>query len=162
MAPLTNLAKVHDMRITYDPDLYNLSDGRFIAKFVRVIPHTSSKPDPKTGQIYPPGLKWEFELCSGEDTGKPASCITGERPTKKNSCLRIMSGIVGHPLDEQEAVDTDQYVGKFYMVTITDGGLSHQFPPQFVGASLVQAVRTYETLTGKELPPPPSQEPLPY
>src|SRR5688572_10853144 len=104
------------MRITFDPDLYNLEDGRKLAIFKGVQPYVNARQADQGKDTYGPGLRWEFEIVGGSDNGKPAGVITAKHPTPKNSCIRILAGIIGRKPAEKEPIDTDTYIGKYYMI----------------------------------------------
>ncbi len=57
-------------------------------------------------------LRWWFEIESGPHAGSRVGCITARKPTLKNSCGKILSGIVGKTLTNDMEVDLAPYVGK--------------------------------------------------
>ena len=150
------------MQFTFDPDLYNLTDGRVLCIFKGVNDYTAQRKHNPGDPTYGPSVRWEFEIVAGVDKGKPCGIITGKYPTPKNSCIRVLAGIIGHRPAEKEAIDTSMYVGKYYMVTIADGYPSHQFPPQFVGATESAAMKAMELITGNPLGEVDSNDPIPY
>lgn len=89
--------------------------GSYLAKFTGYE---------ETNNDYGDGLRWQFEVASGPIKGSKTSRITGPLPTPKNSCGRVLSGILGKPLTPGEDIDLDSLVGKTYLivVTTTDSG----------------------------------------
>ena len=131
------------MKFTYDPNLYELEDGVHLAQFNGVKPFDASKSKDPQANTYGPAVTWSFTVVDGENKGKEANVITAQRPSKKNSCIRMIAGIIGYPPKEMEEVDIDQFKGQYYAITVHDGRLSHQFPPRRMGATYNQAMAAF-------------------
>jgi hypothetical protein len=121
------------MRITYDPNLYNFDDGRYLAKFIGVGPFNNAAASGKDGLPLGPAYKWCFMLVSGPDTDKVSGNITSMHPTVKNACGRMIMAVSDSDLDEEAPFDSDDFVGAFYMVTIRGGKLVDNPGPRFTG-----------------------------
>ena len=132
------------MKLTYDPNLYELEDGPHLAQFDGVEKFDTSKSKTPEVASYGPSISWRFTVVHGDCKGKVANVITAERPTKKNSCIRMLAGIIGHPPAEQEEINTDDFRGKYYRIIVVDGRLSHQYPPQYMGNNYQQALSTFD------------------
>jgi hypothetical protein len=70
---------------------------------------------------YASGLRWKWTISAGPCAGQTASRVTGASPSPKNSCGKILSGLIGRSLKEGEALDPDQFVGKPYMLVVAAG-----------------------------------------
>jgi len=150
------------MKITYDPNLYELNDGIALAIFNRVDDFVA---DPKTSPkaaSFGPCLKWEFLIASGPDKGKPASVLTANRPSPKNSCLRMISGLAGKPVSEHEEIDTNRFLNRYYRIVIHDGRMSPQHAPLYMGTTLAQAENTFKSMLPPEDQPPADDGSVPF
>lgn len=121
------------MKTTFHENPYAVDDGRFLARFVGVTEFSSDKARDKDGNPIPPGWKWEFELCEGQDAGKMANRITSKVPTLKNLCGKIMMSLADGNLADGIEFDSDAFKGFYYRITIRDGIISDNPPPSFVG-----------------------------
>jgi hypothetical protein len=70
---------------------------------------------------YPAGLRWKFTIDAGPYEGQEVSRVTGPGPSIKNSCGKLLAGVVGRPLRENEQIDPDAYLGKCYMIVVAPG-----------------------------------------
>jgi hypothetical protein len=70
---------------------------------------------------YPAGLRWKFTVDTGAYAGQTASRITGSTPSPKNSCGKMLSGLIGRALKEGEQIDPDDRIGKRYMLVVAAG-----------------------------------------
>jgi hypothetical protein len=70
---------------------------------------------------YGPGLRWKFVIDTGPYEGQEVSRVTGPAPTLKNACGKLLSGLIGRALKEDEQIDPDASVGKRYMVVVAAG-----------------------------------------
>src|SRR5262249_51526918 len=67
------------------------------------------------------GIRWKLTIDAGPHIGQTASRITSATPTPKNSCGKMLSGLIGRALKEGEQINLDEYVGKRYMIVIGAG-----------------------------------------
>lgn len=158
LPPATIERPISTMKLTYDPNLYDLDDGIALAYFHRVDEFTA---DPRTAPkaaSYGPSLKWEFVCVDGPNSGKPASVLTANRPSPKNSCLRMISGLAGKPIGEHEEIDTNRYLNRYYRIVIHDGRMSPQHAPMFMGVTLDQARNTFKSMQPPEAGVPVSED----
>jgi hypothetical protein len=87
--------------------------GSYTGTFAGVEPQPENKE-----RGYPAGLRWIFKVDSGPQAGQTASRITGSTPSPKNSCGKLLSGLIGRALKEGEQLDPDQWIGKRYMLVV--------------------------------------------
>lgn len=66
-------------------------------------------------------LRWEWEVQSGDKKGSKTGCLTALAPTSKNSCGRIIEGMLGKALAVGGEVDIDTFKGKTYIVNVKAG-----------------------------------------
>jgi hypothetical protein len=90
--------------------------GSYTAEFVGF----ENQPENKE-KGYGAGLRWKFVIESGPQAGQVASRITQPLPTTKNSCGKILAGLLGRALRDGEQVDPDAFVGKRYMIVVAAG-----------------------------------------
>lgn len=71
-----------------------------------------------------PGLKWVFEIAEGPHAGQFAYRTTKDKATLKNSCGKFLSALTGKPAAQCIDIDTDDYIGRRYFITVgeTDSG----------------------------------------
>lgn len=67
---------------------------------------------------YGEGLRWNWQVQSGPQAGQTASRITGTTPSPKNACGKMVSGLLGRPLQPDEEIDIDSLVGKSYLIVV--------------------------------------------
>jgi hypothetical protein len=70
---------------------------------------------------YPAGLRWKWTINAGPCAGQIVSRVTGNSPSPNNACGKVLSGLIGRPLQEGESIDPDQFVGKPYMLVVAAG-----------------------------------------
>lgn len=69
---------------------------------------------------YGAGLRWVFEVETGEHAGVSATRITSPRPTPKNAAGRMISGITGQSVQAGQTLDLVPFVGKTYLVQVEE------------------------------------------
>jgi len=84
--------------------------GNYQAKFEGVEPTENDK--------YGKGWRWKFAITSGPLAKQTVSRVTGLTPSLKNGCGKMLSGLSGHPLQLDEEVDPDQYIGRSYLIVV--------------------------------------------
>lgn len=87
--------------------------GNYTATFAGI----ESSPENKE-RGYPAGLKWKFAVVGGPHAGQMTSRITSSSPTPKNSAGKMLCGLLGRALKDNEQVELDQFIGKPYMVVV--------------------------------------------
>jgi hypothetical protein len=91
--------------------------GTYVGQFAGV--------ETKKHKEYGDGLCWKFRITQGPQTGKTALRFTGPTPSPNSACGRLVSGLVGRPLELDEEIDFDSFVGRAYLIVIepapTDG-----------------------------------------
>ncbi len=86
--------------------------GVYKAKFVEV--------EETTHDEFGDGLKFVFEITSGDHAGEQATRITGPKPTPKNACGRMLAGISGETLKPGIKIDLAPHVGEIYMLQVEE------------------------------------------
>ncbi|MBX9654743.1 hypothetical protein K2Y11_14095 [bacterium] len=90
--------------------------GAYTARFVSVEPTPA---DPQKG--YGPGLKWTWEVIAGAQAGQKTSRTTTATPSPKNAAGKIISGLLGRPLQTGENIDTGGLIGRPYLIVVAEG-----------------------------------------
>ncbi len=90
--------------------------GNYQATFAGVEPTPAN-----AEKGYGAGLRWKWTITSGPQSSQTASRITSPSPTPKNSCGKMLSGLLGRALAEGEQIDPDLFVGKPFMVVVAAG-----------------------------------------
>ena len=67
---------------------------------------------------YGVGTRWKFTIDAGPYAGQTTSRITGNTPTPKNGCGKMLAGLIGCALQEGQQVDPDHYIGRRYMIVV--------------------------------------------
>jgi hypothetical protein len=92
--------------------------GSYHAKFLGIEPAEANE--------YGAGIRWLFEIISGALAGTKIGRTTGDKPTVRNACGKMLTGISGKTA-VGETVDLAQYVGKTYLIIVIqrpEGGTS--------------------------------------
>jgi hypothetical protein len=87
--------------------------GAYQAEFIGVEVQPAN-PEKK----YDEGLRWKWKVKGGLQDGQVASRITGKKPSPRNACGRILSGLLGRALAEGEKVQVGPLVGRTYLVVV--------------------------------------------
>jgi hypothetical protein len=90
--------------------------GNYTGTFAGLEPQPENKE-----KGYAAGLRWKFVINAGLHSGQTASRISSATPTPRNSCGKMLSGLIGRALKEGEQIDPDQYIGKPYMIVVAAG-----------------------------------------
>lgn len=96
------------------------SGGLPVGNYVGVFLGVEAQPA-NAEKGYGPGLRWKWTVDAGPYAGQVASRVTGPTPTPKNSCGKILSGLLGRALKEGEDVDPEALVGKRYLLIVAPG-----------------------------------------
>src|SRR5262245_12097687 len=107
--------------IVKEDSRFGAPGGVYQARFLGDGPMKANDDKPKMGRDgrpMPPGRLWELEITEGEHKGKIVSRITAMIPTAQNSCGTILDGIVGRTVAVGEKINTDDYIGRIYTVTV--------------------------------------------
>jgi hypothetical protein len=70
---------------------------------------------------YSVGTRWKFTIDAGPYAGQTTSRITGSTASSKNSCGKMLAGLLGRALKEGEQIDPEQFVGKRFMIVVAAG-----------------------------------------
>jgi hypothetical protein len=98
---------------------YGVPVGTYRGTFLGLFPMGDAGPRlGLDGRPMEPGVEWQFQVFGGEHEGKIASRITAATPTARNSCGRMLDGLVGREVAAGEAVDVDSYKGQVFIVTV--------------------------------------------
>ena len=92
--------------------------GSYLAKFLCAEQAEANE--------YGASLRWQFEIVSGPLTGSKIGRTTGDKPTVRNACGKLLTGISGKST-VGETIDLTQYVGKVYLIIVAqrpEGGTS--------------------------------------
>src|SRR5262245_8997381 len=90
--------------------------GNYTGRFTGVEPAPPNKE-----KNYGPGLKWKWTIDAGPHASQVVSRVTTPTPSPKNSCGKILAGLLGRAVTEGEQVDPDQLIGKRYMIVVATG-----------------------------------------
>jgi hypothetical protein len=90
--------------------------GNYVGTFSGIEPQPENRE-----KGYGAGLKWRFQIEAGPQAGQTAARITGTAPTPKNSCGKMLSGLLGRALKEGENIDLNSFVGKKFMLIVGAG-----------------------------------------
>jgi hypothetical protein len=87
--------------------------GSYTGKFVGIeeVPANSEKG-------YSAGLRWKFAIETGPYEGQTVRRVTGPAPTVKNACGKVLSGLTGRALKENEQIDPDTFLGRRYLLAV--------------------------------------------
>jgi len=66
------------------------------------------------------GLKWVFEVETGDHAGELATRITSPKPTPKNAAGRMIRQVSGQSLAAGQTLDLVPFVGKSYLVQVAE------------------------------------------
>lgn len=139
------------MKLTMGENKFDVPQGTYQAKFLGCQTR-----EPLQGTDYGPGLEWRFEIVSGPSAGKLCSRTTGQEPSAKNACGRMLVGITGGTVVKGQEVDISTYIGRLYLVTLAPNqagtGVRVETAAAMEGyAPPAQAARPVSTVGG---PPP--------
>ena len=90
--------------------------GSYTGKFAG-LEEVPANPEKKYGA----GLRWKFAVDAGPCKDQVVSRITGPTPSTKNSCGKLLSGLLGRSLKEGDQVDPDNFLGKQFMIIVANG-----------------------------------------
>jgi hypothetical protein len=80
------------------------------ATFVQVVKTTHPE--------YGDGARFDFKVKGGEHDGRIASRTTKMTPSSKNTCGKIMAGILGRAIAPGEKVSLVPYVGREFTIVV--------------------------------------------
>lgn len=92
--------------------------GSYLAKFLGTEQAEANE--------YGAGIRWSFEIVNGPLAGTKIGRTTGDKPTVRNACGKMLTGISGRAT-VGETVDLAQYIGKVYLIVVIqrpEGGTS--------------------------------------
>jgi hypothetical protein len=98
------------MKLTIDGG--SVPPGTYNSKFVGI--------EETSHEEYGPGLRWRFEILSGEQAGREATRVTGTKPTPRNACGKILASITGSQLVLGDEIDTRDFVGREFLVAVQE------------------------------------------
>lgn len=87
-------------------------EGTYAAKFLTMEAVTNTFGD---------GVRWSWEIVGGPHAGQKASCTTATSPSAKNSCGRIVSGLLGKSLAAGDEHDLSTLVGQTFLIVVRKG-----------------------------------------
>jgi hypothetical protein len=90
--------------------------GSYTGKFVG-LEEVPANPEKKYGE----GLRWKFAVDAGPCEGQVVSRVTGPSPTPKNTCGKLLSGLIGRALKDGEQIDPDHFLGRQFMIVVAAG-----------------------------------------
>ena len=96
------------------------SGGVPIGNYTGTFAGIEAQPENKE-KGYGPGIRWKFAIDNGPCAGQTASRVTGQTLTPKNTCGKMLSGLLGRGLKEGEQIDPDQFIGKRFMIVVEAG-----------------------------------------
>lgn len=116
------------MEMTYTKSAFEMPDGKYLARFLGVTMR-EDEPGAKPrlgndGKPMGPAMTWDFEIADGPEQGKKADKLTGRLPTPKSGCGKMLVAISDRVLKEGEKVNLDEFVGRFYRITVIDNRVS--------------------------------------
>jgi hypothetical protein len=92
--------------------------GIYECRFEGIFPMNGAPRIGRDGKPMPPGVEWRFKILSAPFAGRTVGRITGEKPTAKNSCGAMLSGIAGHPLGTGQSFDPATMIGQVFQVVV--------------------------------------------
>jgi hypothetical protein len=96
------------------------SGGVPIGTYTATFQGIEAQPEDKD-RGYGPGTRWKFQIEAGPHRGQTASRITRTTPSPRNTCGKMLSGLLGRALQEGEEIDLDQCIGQRYMIVVGAG-----------------------------------------
>jgi hypothetical protein len=93
------------------------SGGVPVGNYTGTFAGVEAQPENKE-KGYGPGMRWKFAIDNGPYAGQVASRVTGPKPTPKNGCGKMLSGLLGRALKDGEQLDPDQLIGRRYMIVV--------------------------------------------
>jgi hypothetical protein len=87
-------------------------------RFEGIFPMTGPPRVGRDGKMMPPGVEWRFTILTGAFAGRTIGRITGEKPTAKNSCGAMLTGIAGRALTTGEGFDPATAIGQVFQVVV--------------------------------------------
>lgn len=97
------------MDFTVSSGSCDVPPGMYRAPFVR---YEETAPHPEFGR----GVKFAFKIDGGEEATR--ICSIEKPPTARNSLGRILSGLLGRPLEVGERLNVDACIGKQYLIQV--------------------------------------------
>ena len=83
--------------------------GSYLATFAGIEPVNNEFGD---------GLRWQFTVVAGPQKGCKASRTTQPKPSPKNGCGKVLTGLLGRQLNPGESLDVEQFVGQTYLIVV--------------------------------------------
>jgi hypothetical protein len=96
------------------------SGGVPVGNYVATFAGYENQPENKE-KGYGMGLRWKFAIADGPQAGQITSRITSPTPTTKNTCGKMLVGLLGRALRDGEQIDPDAFIGKKYMIVVAAG-----------------------------------------
>jgi hypothetical protein len=90
--------------------------GEYTATFAGIEPQAAN-----VEKGYGAGIRWKFTIDAGAQQGQMSSRITSPAPTLRNSCGKMLTGLIGRPLADRESADPNAYLGKRYRILVGVG-----------------------------------------
>jgi hypothetical protein len=90
--------------------------GEYTATFAGIEPQGAN-----VEKGYGAGIRWKFTIDAGVQQGQTAARITSPTPTLRNSCGKMLSGLIGRPLADRESADPNSCLGKRYRILVGAG-----------------------------------------
>jgi hypothetical protein len=84
--------------------------GHYVAKFLMV--------DQVEHEQYGAGLRWQFAVKEGPQTGQIVSRITDMSPSPRNAAGRMLAALIGRDVRPNEEIDVDSLFGRTFMIVV--------------------------------------------
>lgn len=121
------------MKLTLHEKPFDVTDGRLLARFLGVYDHFNPNAKTRDGKPMGQQLKWLFQICEGEDTGKEVMTLTHRQCGLETSAGKMLMAVADGTLDLGEEIDTGRFLNAYYRITVENGFISTKHPPVFVG-----------------------------
>jgi hypothetical protein len=100
------------MEFTVSESKFGAPVGVYKAKFVGC--KSPNKPHPEFGE----GVAWAFEIVGGEHAGRVVERMTSKSPTAKNSCGKMLAGLLGSLPAAGAKVTINDCIGRVYQIVL--------------------------------------------
>lgn len=121
------------MKLTLHEKPFEVNDGRLLARFLGVYDHFNPNAKTRDGKPMGQQLKWLFQICEGEDTGKEVMTLTYRQCGLETIAGKMLMALADGALDLGEELDTGRFVNAYYRITVENGFISSKQLPIFVG-----------------------------
>lgn len=102
------------VRVKDADTMYDVPVGSYPAKLADIKDMPPSDAHPDWGASY----VWEFEVLSGPQAGKRASCFTKQEASMNNNLGKLLAQLLGRAVEEDEDVELQDFIGRTYTILV--------------------------------------------